>query len=504
LTTLARSNAQNAMIVVNHEGKIVLVNSHTEELFGYTTEELLGQPVEILVPESYRKRHSDLREAFAFQPIARPMGLGRDLRARRRNGSLFPVQISLHPIDTAEGAWVLCSIVDITFHRQKLESVGALAAGIAHDFNNLLGSILADTELAMSDLAAGAQPVEEIHNIRTVAIRAAEIVRQLMIYAGQEKAQSEPVDVSWLVQEMLELLKVSISKHAILTTDLGRNLPAVRGNAPQLRQVVMNLIINASEAIGEKGMIHVATSHVIGGHNLAPNDRVQLPQGDYLQLEVSDTGHGMTKEEQARVFDRFFTRKSAGRGLGLSVVEGIVHAHGGGINLVSAARWGTTLQILLPCARERVKRDHIAVAPAFDTQIAGTSKTVLVVEDEDSLRLPLTKMLRRNGFSLLEAADGSAAIEILRSQSAIDVILLDITIPGDSSLEVLKEARRDRPEIKVILTSAYSLDMVPFPPDAPAAAGFIRKPFQLKELLHLIRDVLSDKLARTDGCQRAG
>jgi hypothetical protein len=491
---LAVEAAPNAMVLVNQEGRIVFVNAHAEKLFGYQGDELLGQAIEILVPESSRALHSHLRTGFSSHATRRQMAVGRDVHARRKDGTQFPVEIGLNPIESSEGVWVLTSIVDITFHRQKLESVGVLAGGIAHDFNNLLGSILADTELAMSELSDGTSPMEEIHNIRTVAIRAAEIVRELMTYAGREEANRDLVDVSWLVQEMLQLLKVSISKHALLKTDLRKDLPPVLGNAPQLRQVAMNLIINASEAIGEKGVISIATSHVRGGRDLAPNSAQELPQGDYLSLEVSDTGRGMSEEEVTRVFDPFFTTKFAGRGLGLAVVQGIVRAHGGAIHLVSSPGRGTKFQVFLPCATGRVHRDPIVAVPALEKRLPGPPRTVLLVEDEDALRLPVAKMLRKNGFAVREANDGSSAIEIFRSQrSHIDVILLDVTIPGATSLDVLEEVRRIRPDIKIILTSAYGPDMVPFPADAPRVTGFIRKPFQLSELLQLLREVLDGK-----------
>jgi PAS domain S-box-containing protein len=492
LLQLAIEAAPSAMVMVNHEGNIVLLNSQTEKMFGYLRGELLGQPVEMLVPESARETHPGLRREFSTHPQARPMGIGRDLHARRKDGTQFPVEIGLNPVQTANGTWVLSSIVDITFKRQKLESLGVLAGGIAHDFNNLLGSILAETDVALADLAAGSSPAEEIYKIKAVAIRASEIVRQLMIYAGQERAQLEPVDISRLVEEMLELLKISISKHAVLSTDLGKELPAVRGNAPQIRQVIMNVIINASEALGEKdGLIRITTSRVTGGRDLARDMSANLAERDYLKLEVSDTGSGMTKEEKARVFDPFFTTKFAGRGLGLAVVQGIIRAHGGAINIASAPGLGTTFQIFLPSAGRLPEQVHTTqIRPSVEegTQPVGT---VLLVEDEEALRLSVSKMLRKRGFSVIEAGDGCAAVELFRAnKDSVDVILLDMTIPGTCSSEVMNEGRRIRPDVKVILTSAYSRDMLPQSLDGQVR-GFIRKPFQLSDLVQLLQETLA-------------
>ena len=239
--------------------------------------------------------------------------------------------------------------------RQKLESLSALTRGIAHDFNNLMGTILAEAELAENDLAEGSSPGEEIHQIKAVAIRASEVVRELMVYSGQETGKFEPVDLSGLIEEMLELLKASISKQAALHVDLCEHLPAVRGNATQIRQIVMNLIINASQAIGEKdGVINVKTSRASWSQDSAPN-RFADSQDDYVRLEISDTGCGMTEEHRARIFDPFFTTKPGGHGLGLALVHGIVHSHDGAINVVSSPGNGTTFEVLLPCAEGRTE-----------------------------------------------------------------------------------------------------------------------------------------------------
>jgi nitrogen-specific signal transduction histidine kinase/CheY-like chemotaxis protein len=368
-----------------------------------------------------------------------------------------------------------------TLARQKLESIGVLAGGIAHDFNNLLGSIMAQAELALTNVVTGASTAAEIEQIKAVALRASEIVRELMIYAGQETAHLEPLDVSHLVDEMIQLLRVSISKHAVLKTDFGQNLPSIRGNAAQIRQVVMNLITNASEAIGErKGLIHVST------------ERVKLPEGEFLRLEVSDTGCGMTPETQAKIFEPFFSTKFAGRGLGLAVVQGIVRSHGGAILLKSVLGQGTRVQIFWPSAGEAVKQMCAEQPVSSARRTSGRPGTVLLIEDEESLRLAVSKMLRKNGFSILEAGDGTASIDLLRShQGTIDLILLDATISGASSREVIAEVQRIRPDMKIILMSAYSNAMAMPSPNAPQIKAFIRKPFQVADLVQVLTDTMA-------------
>jgi PAS domain S-box-containing protein len=232
--------------------------------------------------------------------------------------------------------------------RQKLEGLSLLTRGIAHDFNNLLGTIMAEAELADMNLIEGSSPGEEVRQIKRVATRASEIVRELMVYSGQERGHLEAVDLSELIEEMLELLKSSISKRASLQMDLCRHLPAVWCNTTQIRQIVMNLVINASQAIGDKeGVIQVRTSRAAKAEDLTPVDNVDSQRGS-VRLEVSDTGCGMRDEEKAKIFDPFFTTKSEGHGLGLAVVHGIVRSHGGAINVISTLGKGTTFTVLLP------------------------------------------------------------------------------------------------------------------------------------------------------------
>jgi signal transduction histidine kinase/ActR/RegA family two-component response regulator len=381
---------------------------------------------------------------------------------------------------------------DEALARQKLESVGTLARGIAHDFNNLLGAVLAQAELALGDLAAGSRPIEEVKAIRDVAMRGSEIVRELMIYAGEESPADELVDLSRIVKEMLELLKVSVSKHAVIETDLGHDLPSVRASAAQLRQVVMNLVTNASEALGDRdGLIRVTTSFVTGGKESSEAVFDFVVDGAYLQFEVSDTGCGMPPEVQAKVFDPFFTTKTAGRGLGLAVVQGVVRGLQGAIHLHSEPGKGSTFRILLPCAETAPEKIRGARDGAEEPEGPIKGVTVLIVEDEALLREPVAAMLRKKGFEVLEAADGFSAIDLLRANGGkIDAMLLDMTIPGASSPEVVMAAAKAWPDIKVILTSAYSKEIIAERMSASQVHSFIRKPFVLGDLLQTFREAL--------------
>ena len=375
------------------------------------------------------------------------------------------------------------------FARKKLESVGILAGGIAHDFNNLLGAVLAQAELALHDGATGMYPYQALTAIRNVTLRGSEIVRQLMIYAGKESEAAGLVDVSQIVVETFELLKLSVSKRVTLETDLGSELPPVWASPAQIRQIVMNLVTNASDAIGDRdGVVQVSTRQVIP--STAQAVATGLSEGHYLKLLVSDSGSGMSPEAQGKMFDPFFSTKGAGRGMGLAVVHGIVRRLRGTIEIASQVGRGTTIQVWLPCS------ETTAEAAGEPRSVAGESSLcshlVLVVEDEDPLRQAVMGMLQKGGFSAIAAADGATAIELLRADPGkIDVMLLDMTIPGASSREVVAEAAQTRPDMRVILTSAYSQEMIMSSMMISQIHGFIRKPYRISDLLQTLRNVAS-------------
>jgi two-component system, cell cycle sensor histidine kinase and response regulator CckA len=372
---------------------------------------------------------------------------------------------------------------------QKLESMGQLASGIAHDFNNLLGGILACAEVGLSAHAEGVPIEEELRRIKAAAIGGAEIVRELMVYGGKHSPAFEPVDCSLLVRDMLQLLKVSISKYAFLKTDLAEDLPMVPGNPAQLRQLVMNLVINASEAIGEReGVIRVTTKMLIENQSGPVVVAANLPAGDYLELEVADTGGGMTEEAKARIFDPFFTTKPTGRGLGLAVVQGVIRAHNGLIRVASAPGSGAAFQVLLPCMTKEAEETHSVTTRGVTDECLSGSETVLIIEDEDTLRLAVSKMLRKKGFTVMEAANGDIGADLfLANAPEIDVVLLDMTLPGKSGREILGELQQIRPDVKVIITSAYGRDRVRNSLAGLRGWSYVQKPYRLGELGNLLR-----------------
>ena len=414
--------------------------------------------------------HADDRErvlSVVMAAVASQREYQMEFRQRRADGEFRWVLSTAVPrFAGSEYAGHIGTVVDITQLKrdqeqgvaaQKLESLGVLAGGVAHDFNNLLGSILADSELLLSDLSDGSPVYDGIKRIEAVAVRAAEIVRELLTFAGQENPSFEPVDVSSLVREMLELLKVSISKHAVMRMDLADDLPAVRANASQIRQIVMNLITNASEALGQEGGVIAVSTRLVRIGRDSP-ERGELPEGEYVRLKVSDTGCGMTREIQDKIFDPFFTTKFTGRGLGLAAVQGIVRSHRGSIHLASAPGAGTRFEILLPCAQEAARPVAGRAASRFRRRgDAPSREPCWWWTTRRCSALPSARCFARERYTVIEAGDGDTALELFRVNAAeIGVILLDMTLPGISGRKLFEELRRIRPDVRVILTTAYT------------------------------------------------
>jgi PAS domain S-box-containing protein len=370
---------------------------------------------------------------------------------------------------------------------QKLESLGVLAGGVAHDFSNFLGCILADADITLSELDTDSPARGGLERIEAVAVRASQIVRQIISYTGEEQQGFETVDISRLVREMLQLLQVCIPKNVSLNIDLPDSLPLPHANAAQLRQVIMNLVLNAGEAIrDEDGEITVSGRLGCPGPNGSPRSGAEPPERESVCLKISDTGAGMTPEVQRRIFDPFFSTKFAGRGLGLAAVQSIVRNHGGSIEVNSSPGGGTSFEVVLPA--------RVPAGGASSEKASVHRGSILIVEDEETLRVSVARMLQKRGFSVLEAANGSVAVDLIHDENQdIAVVLLDLTLPGRSSNDVFNELQRTRPSAKVILTSAYGRESLAWPLRALKRNSFLRKPYRLSELVKVVSHSLPVK-----------
>jgi CheY-like chemotaxis protein len=375
---------------------------------------------------------------------------------------------------------------------QKLESLGVLAGGIAHDFNNLLVAILGNAGLALMELPKESPARQTVQAIETAAQRAAELTRQMLAYSGKGKFVIEPLNLSKLVEEMAHLLEVSVSKRAVLKYRFAPNLPPIEGDATQIRQIIMNLITNASDAIGERsGVISISTGlmHCDRAYLQSSYLDSDLPEGDYVYLEVADTGEGMDEATRERIFDPFFTTKFTGRGLGLAAVLGIVRGHSGAIKLYSEMGRGSTFKVMLPAAalldQSGAEPSHGSTAPAAAETRA---LTVLVVDDDETVRSVTRRMLEHAGYTVLQAADGVEALEIYGANPGIDVVLLDMTMPHMDGEETFRELRRISGDVKVVLTSGYNEQDATERFAGKGLAGFIQKPYRPAELVAKITE----------------
>jgi two-component system cell cycle sensor histidine kinase/response regulator CckA len=379
---------------------------------------------------------------------------------------------------------------------QKLESLGVLAGGIAHDFNNLLVGVLANAELVLDGLRRGEdreRSLERVTDIKNAAMHAAGLTNQMLAYSGRGRFDVRPISINEMIHGMGHLLVASISKKARVQYELDASLPAVQADVAQIRQVIMNLITNASDALEERtGTIRVSTgTQVVSDsvhHLYGPTP---LARGTYVYFEVADDGCGMTEEACERLFEPFFTTKFTGRGLGLSTVQGIVRGHGGGITLRSKPGEGTTIKVLLPCAAERVAvlEPHRA-QPRPRAEWTG-SGLVLLVDDDEQVRVVTDLLLRSLGFDVLAIATGrEALIEFDRRASEIRLIMLDLTMPDVSGDQVLSELRQRRADVPVLLCSGYSEDDASRRIGRQGIAGFLQKPYTLDLLKARLQDVL--------------
>ncbi len=375
---------------------------------------------------------------------------------------------------------------------QKLESMGVLAGGIAHDFNNLLMAILGRADLARRKLPPLSPARDGIEEIIKATQRASDLCRQMLAYSGRSRFQLVCLDLRDLIEETLHLLELAISKKAILNLILEPNLPPIEGDPSQLNQVLMNLVINASEAIGDRsGVITLRTGAQMCTREYLRETYLDenLKEGLYVCLEVSDNGCGMDAETRQRLFDPFFTTKFTGRGLGLAAVLGIVRAHRGAIKVYSELNKGTTFKVLFPaCEAAQVPTTESSGAKP---QLKGEGRTVLLVDDEETIRAVGQQMLETLGFQVLVAADGREGLEILKThKSSIALILLDLTMPHMNGEEAFREVRLLAPEIPVMLTSGYSEHEVTTRFAGKGLAGFIQKPYTLELLIERIAAVL--------------
>jgi PAS domain S-box-containing protein len=490
LFRLAFESSPTGKLVTDQTGIILLVNLETERLFGYDRDELLGQPVDLLVPDRYRHHHPASRHAFYGSPRARRMGAGRDLFGLRKDGKEIPIEIGLNPVTISDGGLlILTTIVDISQRRvleerlrqaQKLEAIGTLAGGIAHDFNNLLRAIVGYTELATAAIT-DSQALADLEQVRRAAARGQELVLRMLAFSRPSEQVSTPMTLYAPVREAIDLLKASIPSLIEIRAHTDPDTPPVRIDATQAQQVLLNLVTNAAHAIGDaSGTIDVSLSTVRPDEEyLALHTNVA--RGLYVRLTVADTGQGMDAEVLEHVFEPFFTTKSVGKGtgLGLSMVHGIVQAAGGFIDVLSKPGAGTTVHVYLPAAE------------AVDTVAADDDPSaphILFVDDEEAITELSRRQLAAAGFRVTAHSSSLKALEDFRNRpDSYALVITDNTMPRMSGLQFAQEVLALRPGQPILLVSGLVDTLAPEVIYQRGIAGLLRKPHTGAQLVAAAR-----------------
>ncbi len=483
--------APDAMLCLDGDGRIVLVNVQAERLFGYRRDALVGKPVETLVPDAAKAAHPPHPphppRYIAF-PRPRTAGTRTELSGRRRDGSTFPAEISLSAIDTDDGLVVMVAVRDVT---ERLESLGELAGGVAHGYHNLLAVISSYATFVSEELAQGGRNIrwqsvrDDVAQIRQAAERATELTDQLLAFACRDVVQPRPLNLNEVVTGVEHLLVHTLGEQVMLETHLAAEPCVVLADPGQIEQVLFRLAVNARDAMpaGGRLMVETVTTYV-------DEARTGLPHGQYACLKISDTGIGMTREIIDHAFEPFFTTKpkGAGTGLGLATVYGIIAQASGDVQILSEPGIGTTVTVLLPSTGQAVRaRPEPAKAAGY-----GTGETVLVIEDEPAMREVTLRILSRSGYHVLTAANGREAIEIATSTDGdIDVLLTDVVMPHMLGKEAADRIRAFRPGVKVLFMSGYTRGLLGTQGVVEADVNLIEKPFTEASLLTKIRQVIA-------------
>ncbi len=543
--------APDAYIVTNLAGIIDEANLSASRLLGITREFLIGKALAAYVADDDRVRFRSLLGSpggGATRPLP--------FRLRTRGGANLHVELTYSIMDDARGApvgfrWILRDVTEQerlarqirslnaelesrvaertgalqaaqelseellrreqaarraaeaseaqSRHVQKLESIGVLAGGIAHDFNNLLHVILGNADIALSRLAGRSPARQPLEEVIRATIRAADLTRQMLAYSGKGAFVVRNLDLSNEVREMATLLRTAISKQATLVWELETDLPAVKADATQIRQIVMNLITNASDALQDAGGTITLRTGVLDptqlndasfGSLIGEAESTADNSEGMVYVEVHDTGAGMTPDTVGRIFDPFFSTKFSGRGLGLSAVIGIVRSHQGRIRIRTEPGWGTSFQVLFPSVRETAAKQEKPSAARSEWRGEGT---ILVVEDEEEVREVAERILQDFGFQTISAVDGRNALDLMEGGGTVmAAILMDLSMPRMGGQEALRQLRQSWPDLPVIMMSGYTEEAVAsqFSDAGPGVTAFLQKPFFAEDLIGVLRRVL--------------
>jgi len=498
-------NAAQGILSIDAAGSILSFNAMAEKIFGYPREQIVGKKLEVLMPETRAETHEQHRRQYFATPRSRPMGLGMDLVGRRQDGSEFPVEISLSHIPTAGGTVAVAFVNDVSErlraenerqklertleHATKMEAVGRLAGGIAHDFNNLLTALSGFAEVVLDELPEDHPLYQGAKETLKTCQRSASLVRRLLAVSRRQMLQPEVIDLAPKIAEIEKMLRSVLGEDVDLLVKLQPGLGFVRADQSQIEQVILNLVVNARDAMptGGRLVIETASMNVDEGFG---DQHLGLRPGPYVLISISDTGSGMDRETLKHIFEPFFTTKERGKGtgLGLATVYGIVSQSEGKIWAYSEPGKGTTFRIYLP----RITRSgepETTMTPS-ESPSRG-SETVLVVEDENAVRLVAVGILRKAGYDVLEASDGEEALRVASNhEGPIHLVLTDVLMPGIHGPALVKRLEERRPAIRALYMSGHADDALLHHGILEGGLSFLEKPFTRNDLTKKVREVL--------------
>jgi hypothetical protein len=510
-------SAPDAIVAVEPRGTIVLVSAQAERLFGWPRDALIGQPVDVLVPDAARTVHPGHRDRYFAHARPRPMGAGSQLAGRRRDGSEFPAEISLSAVETEDGTLVSAAVRDVTerldaqaererlkadaererfatrlTQAERLESLGQLAGGVAHDFNNLLAVITNYASFVAEELERATyepggdrwrQVLDDVKQVRAASDRATSLTHQLLAFGRREVVQPRVLDLNDVVSGLEQILRRTLGEHVELVVRQSASPVRTTADAGQLEQVLMNLAVNARDAMPRGGTLMIETTVV---DRRGTGDEARR---GWASLRVRDTGAGMPLDVQDRAFEPFFTTKPRGEGsgLGLATVYGIVTQAGGRASIASVPGKGTTITVLLPATEA-----DLSTTPALPSTTPNRGgETILVVEDEDAIREVTRRILTRNGHTVLTAAGGFDAVTLAdQHEDPIHLLLTDVVMPHLQGNEVAERVAAVRPGIRVLFMSGYAHSVLTEQGTLAEGVHLVQKPFSEQELMAVVREVL--------------